>query len=154
MKPTVWPQIWVAGGIRIRYEHGELDGVVASPIASNAQFRTVLLHAAVANATGEAKTSRDASGPHTLSSQRASVENQSTRSRRRERSLDAKWMLALKENVHSPDYCERGTHGGAKRQALDLPTRRPRFYSSRAPRQFHHSTAWKHGRADDFFVSS
>jgi hypothetical protein len=39
-------------------------------IASSAQFRTVLLQAAVATATGEAETSRDESGPHTLSSQR------------------------------------------------------------------------------------
>lgn len=78
---------------------------------------------------GEAKTSRDASGPYTLSSRRASVENPSTRSRRREHSLDAKMDAGL-ENVHSPDNCERGTHGGATRQALDLPTRWPRFYSS------------------------
>src|SRR6266568_4945309 len=44
---------------------------------------------------GDAKTSRDASGPHTLSSQCASVENPSTRSRRRERSLDAKMDAGL-----------------------------------------------------------
>src|SRR5204863_8409328 len=64
------------------------------------------------------------------------------------------WMLALKENVRSPDYWERRTHSGAKRQALDLPTRWSRFYSPRADRQLHHSAAWKHGRANDLFVGA
>ena len=62
------------------------------------------------------------------------------------------WMLALYENVHSPDYCERGAHGSAQRQVLDLPTRWRGFYSPRTPRQLHHPVAWKHGRADDLLV--
>ncbi len=154
MKPTVWPQIWVAGGIRIRYEHGELDGLslpqsramLDSELFSSRQRRQLPWERRRPHVTRVARIHSPLSA-HQWRIHRPGVAAGSA-------AWMQKWMLALKENVHSRDYCERGTHGGAKRQALDLPTRWPRFYSSWAPRQFHHSTAWKHGRADDFFVGS
>src|SRR6266496_6010508 len=64
----------------------------------------------------------------------------------------ATMIMASKEDVLSPDSREYGRHYGAKRQALDLPTRWSGLHSARVARQFRCPASWEHGCVDDIPV--